>query len=182
VGVFSVGMEEALRRLRRERKGTAAVEFALVGSAFFLIFSCLFILSLDMYWQFTMDTAVRAAVRQVQIGKVTTGSGFVAAVCSELGLVAANCTGTLQYSVQSGTFFGDSTHGIIGSAGTLTSTGLSNPANFSTITATATGTPQFLLAQVAMPVPFNFFGSVTPVVTQNGTSYLYSSVATVVEP
>ena len=175
------------RSLARERKGTTAVEFALVGSAFFLIICCLFTLSLDMYWQFTMDTAVRAAVRKVQLGFITTGtgtSGFVSAVCSELGLVASNCSGSLQYSVQSGGYFGSSSDpaSIIGKAGSLTSTGLSNPTNFSTITATAPGAPQFLLVQVALPVPFSFLASIDPVVTQNGTNYLYSAVATVVEP
>lgn len=171
-------------RFGRARRASTALEFAIIGSAFFLILCGLFTLSLDMYLQFTMDTAVRAAAREVQIGEVTTGAQFVAAVCGELGLVAAHCTNSLQYSVQSGTYYGagGDSGSIIGTAGGLTALGLSAPANFSSITKTADGEPQFLLIQAAMPVPFSFYHGLDPVVTQNGTRYLYSAVATVVEP
>lgn len=171
-------------KFRRARKASTAVEFALVGSVAFMIICALFALSIDMYWQFTMDTALRNAARNVQIQKTTTGAEFAARVCSELGIVAVNCTNSLQYSVQTGTYFGSAsdTASILGNAGALTSNGLSKPANFSTITSTALGQPQFMLVQVALPVPFSFFNGLNPVVTQNGTNYLYAAVTTVVEP
>jgi len=174
-----------LARFGRDRKAGPATEFAIIGSTFFLILCAIFALSLDMYWQMTLDTATRAATRQVQIGGITTGAQFVSAVCSEFGLVSgSNCSSKLQYSVQSGPYFGSAsdTASIIGSAGSLTSTGLSQTTNFSTITASAAGGAQFLLVQVAMPVPFVFMSGLSAVVAQNGTNYLYSAVATVVEP
>ncbi len=172
-----------LARFGRDRKGGPATEFAIIGSTFFLILCAIFTLSLDMYWQMALDTATRAATRQVQIGDIKSGPAFVAAVCAEFGPVAgSNCTGTLQYSVQSGAYFGTTTSGIIGAAGTLSSAGLTKNANFSSIAATAAGEPQFLLVQVSMPVPFVFMRGLSAVVAQNGTNYLYSAVATVVEP
>ncbi len=173
-------------RFARDRVGGPATEFAIIGSTFFLILSAIFTLSLDMYWQLTLDTATRAAARQVQIRKITTGQEFVNAVCSEFGAVSGtNCNNNLQYSVQTGTYFGakSDSSSIVGQAGSLGASGLSQPANFpATITATSTGAPEFLLVQVAMPVPFFFMRGLSAVVAQNGTNYLYSAVATVIEP
>ncbi len=178
--------QRLLVRFGHDRKAGPATEFAIIGSTFFLILCAIFTLSLDMYWQLTLDTATRAATRQVQIGDITSGSAFVSAVCAEFGAVSgSNCANNLQYSVQTGTYFGSKgdTSSIIGQAGSLGTGGLSQPANFpTTITATSTGTPEFLLVQVAMPVPFVFMKGISAVVAQNGTNYLYSAVATVVEP
>src|SRR5271167_4797039 len=99
-----------LARFGRDRKGGPATEFAIIGSTFFLILCAIFTLSLDMYWQMALDTATRAATRQVQIGDIKSGPAFVAAVCAEFGPVTgSNCTGNLQYSVQSGAYFGTTT-------------------------------------------------------------------------
>ncbi|GAN80810.1 TadE/TadG family type IV pilus assembly protein [Acidocella aminolytica] len=174
-----------LSRFTQDKEAATAVEFAIIGSVFFLIIAAIFILSLDMYWQLTLDTALNAAVREVQIGKVTTGTGFVDAVCQEFTLVAGNgCTSKLQYSVQSGSYFGSASDSssIIGQAGGLTASGLSKPANFPTITRSSAGAPQFVLIQVAFPVPFSMDSALNAVVTQNGTDYLYSAAATEVEP
>ncbi len=175
-----------LARFGRDRAAGPATEFAIIGSTFFLILCAIFTLSLDMYWQMTLDTAMRTATRQVQIGKITTGTAFVTAVCAEFGLVSgSNCNNNLQYSVQIGSYFGSTadSSSILGQAGSLGTTGLSSPANFpASIIASAAGAPEFMLVQVAMPVPFAFMAALSPVAVQNGTSYLYSSVATVVEP
>ena len=189
-GVWVIGILtknwHLLVRFGHARKAGPATEFAIIGSVFFLILSAIFTLSLDMYWQMTLDTAARAAARQVQIGKVTTGADFAKAVCSEFGIVSGNnCTNSLQYSVQTGTYFGSASDAssIIGQAGSLGSGGLSQSANFpSTITASSTGAPEYMLVQVAMPVPFVFMKGLSAAVAQNGTNYLYSAIATVVEP
>jgi hypothetical protein len=184
LGGFCLKHWRLFARFGRDRKAGPATEFAIIGSVFFLILCAIFTLSLDMYWQMTLDTATRAATRQMQIGKITTGAAFATAVCSEFGLVSGNnCSNSLQYSVQTGLFFGTASSGIIGSAGSLTSTGLTGPANFpSAITMSAAGGAQLLLVQVAMPVPFVFMRGLSAVVAQNGTNYLYSAVATVMEP
>ena len=99
------------------------------------------------------------------------------------------CANNLQYSVQGGTYFGSSNSGgsILANAGTLTSTGLSKKANFagvsaSSANATSPTASQFFYAQVALPVPFSFDAALSRVVTQNGTSYIYSAAATESEP
>lgn len=174
--------------LLRERKGGPATEFAIIGSVFFLILCAIFTLSLNMYWQMTLDTATRYAARKVQINSSTavpSATSFVTNVCSEMTMVGAGkCASTLQYSVQPGTYFGSAstTGSILGQAGQLTSTGLSKPANFTAPTSSAAGSAQFLFVQTAMPVPFSFMNGLRAVVAQNGTSYLYSALVLPVEP
>ena len=167
------------RRFCRETRADTAVEFAMIGSAFFLFIFGIFVVSIDMFWQMTLDDAVRNATRQVQIGNITTGPAFAAAVCQEFGAAAPNCTGSLQYSVQGGSYFG--TGGI--TATSFSSSGnLGSTATFTGPTATATGAPVFLLVQVAYPLPFKVLAVPGGVATENGTPSLYSAVATVMEP
>ena len=101
-----------------------------------------------MFWQMTLDDAVRNATRQVQIGNVTTGSAFVTAVCGEFGLVAPNCAGSLQYAVQGGAYFG--TGGI--TATSFSSAGnLGSPQTFTGVTATSSGAPVLLQCAGCLP-------------------------------
>ncbi|HUM07419.1 MAG TPA: TadE/TadG family type IV pilus assembly protein [Acidocella sp.] len=167
------------RRFWLESRADTAVEFAMIGSAFFLFIFGIFVVSIDMFWQMALDDAVRNATRQVQIGNITTGPAFAAAVCQEFGAAAPNCTGSLQYSVQGGSYFG--TGGI--TATSFSSSGnLGSAATFTGATATATGAPVFLLVQVAYPLPFKVLAVPGGVATENGTPSLYSAVATVMEP
>ncbi len=151
----------------------------MIGSAFFLFIFIIFVFSIDMFWQMVLDDAVRNAARQVQIGKITTGSDFIASVCTEFGASAPNCSGSLQYSVQGGAYFG--TGGVtatsFSSSGNLASTQL-----FSGATATPSSSPVFLLVQVAYPLPFKILAVPGGVATENGTPSLYSVVSTVMEP
>src|SRR5208282_99321 len=82
------GRHSIARRLLRETRSDTAVEFAIIGAAFFLFVFGIFVVSLDQFLQMTLDDAVRNAARQVQIGNVTTGSQFVTSVCNEFGLAA----------------------------------------------------------------------------------------------
>jgi len=174
------------RRFWRESRADTAVEFAMIGSAFFLFIFIIFCVSIDQFWQMTLDDAVRNATRQVQIGQITTGGQFVTVVCNEFGIAAPYCSNTLQYSVQGGTSFSAITAATLSSSGTL-----SNAATFSGVTATippstsptlVEATPEFLLVQVAYPLPFKMPLVPGGVATENGTPSLISTVATAMEP
>lgn len=176
---FSPGHSPVIRRFLHATHADTAVEFALIGSAFFLFVFGIFVISLDQFLQMTLDDAVRNATRQVQISKITTGGGFLTTVCNEFGVAAPNCSNSLQYSVQGGAYFG--TGGIV--AATFSSSGnLSSTATFTGATATASGAPSFLLVQVAYPLPFKILAVPGGVATENGTPSLYSVVSTVMEP
>lgn len=174
------------RRFWRATKADTAVEFAMIGSAFFLLVFGIFVVSLDQFLQMTLDDAVRDATRQVQIGNISTGAAFKTRVCSEFGIVSAGCSTHLQYSVQGGTSFAAITSASFSSSGTL-----SNTATFSNVTPTTPpssiapvtyAVPQFVLVQVAYPVPFSMLGAVEGIATENGTPSVYSAVATALEP
>ncbi len=174
------------RRFWRESRADTAVEFAMIGSAFFLFIFGIFVVSIDQFWQMTLDDAVRNATRQVQIGQITTGGQFVTAICNEFGIAAPYCSNTLQYSVQGGTSFSAITAATLSSSGTL-----SNAATFSGVTATIPptvlptvtyATPEFLLVQVAYPLPFKMPLVPGGFATENGTPSLISTVATAMEP
>jgi Flp pilus assembly protein TadG len=193
------GCRSVARRFLHETRSDTAVEFAMIGSAFFLFIFGIFVISIDQFWQMTLDDAVRNATRQVQIGAITATSttSFVTAVCNEFGVAAPRCTTTLQYSVQGGeSFFGTSgiTPAVLGSNGTLSGsavvTGSAAPgfpgvALTTPMTVTPTvqeAIPQFLLVQVAYPLPFKILALPGGVATENGTSSLYSVVAAAMEP
>ncbi|MDE1906354.1 MAG: pilus assembly protein [Rhodospirillales bacterium] len=166
-------------RLARQRRAATALEFAIIGSVFFILVFGILIVSVNLFWQLTLDDAVRNATRQVQIGKVTTGADFVTSVCSEFGVAAPNCTGSLQYSVQGGPYFG--TGGIVptsfGSNGNLAA-----PAQFTGVTLSSSAGAVFLLVQVAYPLPFTVLLLPPSLATENGTSSLYSVASLVMVP
>lgn len=188
----------ALRVLRWDRRADTALEFALIGSAFFLFVFIIFVVAIDQFWQMALDDAVRNATRQVAIGEITATStpSFVTVVCNEFGIAAPNCTSTLQYSVQGGTSFSAITPATLNANGTLSGgTGVivtgSATASFPgvnlttppTVLPTVThATPQFLLVQVAYPLPFKIPLVPGGVATENGTPSLFSTVATAMEP
>lgn len=151
----------------------------MIGSAFFLFIFGIFVISLDMFLQMTLDDAVRNAARQVEIGSITSGGAFVTAVCNEFGAAAPNCANSLQYSVQGGPYFGI---GGITATNFSSSGNLSSPHLFTGTTATAPNAPSFLLVQVAYPLPFKILAVPGGVATENGTPSLYSTVSTVMEP
>ncbi len=183
----------AARRFLRETRADTAVEFAMIGSAFFLFIFGIFVVSIDQFWQMTLDDAVRAAARQVAIGKITTGPQFVTSVCNEFGAAAPYCSSNLQYSVQSNSYFSATgnantiTPATLSSAGNLSSSSafsvslstIPTPAN--STQAAVTGAEQFLLVQVAYPLPFKVLAVPGGVATENGTPSLYSAVATVMQ-
>ncbi len=178
-GTGANGAGGLLRRFVRARRAVTAVEFALIGSAFFMFVFGIFVVSTDLFWQLTLDDAVRVAARQVEIGKITTGSAFLNAVCGEFGVAAPACATRLQYSVQGGTYFG--TGGITPVA--LSSAGnLAAPSQFSGVLLSSSAGAVFLLVQVAYPLPFQVLLLPNGVATENGTPSLYSVVSGVMVP
>jgi Flp pilus assembly protein TadG len=194
MSVGGAGCRAVARRFLRETRSDTAVEFAMIGSAFFLFIFAIFVISIDQFWQMTLDDAVRNATRQVQIGSnsptgVTSGSQFRTAVCNEFGLAVPSCNSTnLQFSVQSGPTFGGLTPATLSSNGTLTPSSLfsvtptTSPAAATESSAAVLGAPQFLLVQVAYVLPFKILLAAGGVATENGTPALVSAVATVMEP
>ena len=84
-----------LHRRRLNRRGTAAVEFALVGLPFCIIVFLIFAISLHLYYQELLDTGLHLAIRQVQTGNaqnVVNGDAFVGSyLCPAMGNLVA-CT------------------------------------------------------------------------------------------
>jgi Flp pilus assembly protein TadG len=181
------------QRFWRETRSDTAVEFAMIGAAFFVLVFGIFVVSIDQFWQMTLDDAVRSAARQVAIGKITTGTQFVAYICNEFGVAAPYCSTNLQYSVQSNLYFSAAGSGTTIMPSTFSSAGNLSPNGTFSVTLTTvpkpststqaavTGSEQFLLVQVAYPIPFKLLAVPGGVATQNGTSSLYSAVATVMQ-
>ncbi|WP_297368502.1 TadE/TadG family type IV pilus assembly protein [Acidocella sp.] len=170
-----------LQLLYRERRAATALEFAMIGGVFFAFVFGILMVSLDLFWQLTLDDAVRNAVREVQIGKITTGDEFSTAVCAEFGAAVPNCKANLQYAVQGGQFFGAGANSV--APVTFDSNGnLGSPALFSGVTASTSAGETVLLAQVAFPVPITLMSLPNGAVTENGTASLYSVVTTVMAP
>ncbi|MDR3506196.1 MAG: hypothetical protein P4L52_08115 [Acidocella sp.] len=181
------------QRFWRETCSETAVEFAMIGAAFFVFVFAIFVVSIDQFWQMTLDDAVCSASRLVAVGKITTGTQFVSSICSEFGVAAPSCSSSLQYSVQSNLYFSASGSGSTITPATLQSNGnLSSNGRFlvtlttvprpaTSTQAAVTGSEQFLLVQVAYPIPFKVLALPGGVATQNGTSSLYSAVATVMQ-
>ncbi len=172
-------------RFIRETRSDTALEFAMIGTAFFLCIFGIFVVSIDQFWQMTLDDAVRNAARQVQIGNVTSGPQFVTTVCNEFGVAAPYCATTLQYSVQSGTYFGALTPAVLSADGTLSPSNsfsaILSTAPQTTNTQTTVGVSQYLLVQVTYLLPFKVMLLPMGVATENGTPALFSAVATPME-
>jgi len=182
-----------------EVRADTAVEFAMIGAVFFLFIFGIVVIAIDQFWQMTLDDAVRNAARQVQLQAVSAKSSttFVNAVCNEFGIAAPYCTNTLQYSIQGGTTFGAMSPATLNSNGTLsggqTVTGSDTPSYtgvaltqqpFPAVgtSAAIAGQEQFLLIQVAYPLPFKLFILPGGTATENGTPSLYSAVAVAMVP
>jgi Flp pilus assembly protein TadG len=171
------------RRLARETRSDTAVEFALIGTAFFLFVFGIFVVSIDQFLQLTLDDAVRSAARQVQIGSAKTSAIFVSDVCAEFGPEAPNCANALQYDVQLGSSFSAMSPATLASGGTLTYNNATNyPAALVGSSCTTTSAPEFLLVQVAYKLPFKILLVPGGVATGNGTPALLSTVAVDMEP
>lgn len=131
--------------------------------------------SITSYEQCLLDDAVRDAARQIQIDTQASAgaSGFVRAVCDEFGLVGANCSSALTYSVQAASAgFSSITPAKLDATGAL-------PDSFFAGTGFAPGVAVLVQVAYKLPVNFPFIGSLA---TGTGTGAILSTTAIEVEP
>jgi len=95
-----------LRRLVRDTRAAAAIEFAMVGSIFLLLVCMTLELGLVLFTQSVMDNALRDAARLIRTDQASSSSTFVSAVCKEVGTVLiTSCSTNLQYYVATASSF-----------------------------------------------------------------------------
>ena len=94
------------RRLVRDTRAAATIEFAILGSTFILLVCMTLELGLVLFTQSVMDNALRDAARLIRTNQASSSSTFVSAVCSEVGTVlVSSCSTSLQYYVASASSF-----------------------------------------------------------------------------
>jgi len=90
-------------RLRRDRGGATAVEFALViGPLIFMIMCCME-LALVILVSVTLDNATDAAAREIRTGEVastSTSTDFRKLVCANMSWLSGSCLASLQVDVR----------------------------------------------------------------------------------
>lgn len=166
------------RRLAQDRGGVTAIEFAIVCPVFLLLLFAILAVGITGLIQLALDDSVRDAARQLQIDTPASASaaGLVAAVCSEFGMVSANCTTTLTYNVQSATQtagFASLAPAKLDASGALANSFLASGPGFA---------PNAdVLVQIAYPLPFRlpFIGTLA---TMTGTNSVLATATVRVEP
>lgn len=137
-------VRRTLSRLGRDRRGVAAVEFAIVGSTFFLLLMLALEFGMILFTQTTLDNATLAASRLILTGQIQTSGGsqtpFTTAICNDISRLVP-CS-KLQVEVQSASGFAALTPAETNGSG-LTNTGF-----------TPGGPGADVLVQVAYPRPF----------------------------
>ncbi len=98
-----------LRRFRRNRRGSAAVEFALVAPIFFGLLFAIIELAMVFFASQVLETATQDSAREIMTGQAQT-SAFTQAqfknlVCSKL-VVMFDCVNGVSIDVQSYSAFG----------------------------------------------------------------------------
>jgi Flp pilus assembly protein TadG len=91
MGIFA----RALRRFGRNRRGAAAVEFALIAPVFFWLTMGMAEITMIGFSQTTLDFAVAKSARQIRIGQAQSAGAvaFHQAICDNMtGLVSLQCT------------------------------------------------------------------------------------------
>ena len=160
------------RSLLNDIRGTAAVEFGLVGLMFTVLLFCIVQVGIVMLVQTALDEATRVASRQIRTGTVTSSGAttFVSALCAKLSLLPS-CSSSIQYNVVSGSTFAS-----------LSTTITTSSANRMTGTQFAPGTAgQDVIVQVGWTLPV-YVPQITPMLGKNGTVLLVSTVAFQNEP
>ncbi|MGI4958553.1 MAG: TadE/TadG family type IV pilus assembly protein [Janthinobacterium lividum] len=111
-----------LRRFVWSRRGTTALEFALVGPLLLMLVFIIMENGLMLFAQAVLDNATVMAARQIQIGSVTTSNAFRSAVCSNMSTFF-DCTKLHFYVASSSTGFPSAL--IPSTSGTFASTSFS---------------------------------------------------------
>lgn len=136
-----LGSGRGLRALFQSRRGTTAVEFAIVGPVMLLLMFAIIEDALMLFTQAVLDSATQQASRQIMIGAINTSAGFQAALCAD-GSPLLNCS-KLHFDVVSGSAFPASVT-LPGSDGSFGTDNTFDPG----------GADQFVLVEVAYDQPY----------------------------
>jgi len=139
--------------MRRDRRGSATLEFAMVAIPLIFWIFALLIFGLYMFTQAAIDAAIQEAGRQIQIANIrgTSAAPVRTLVCNRMGGLVSSCP-DLQIYATSGTSF------LALTAATLIGSSLSST-NFD-----VGGAKSYVLLQIAYKSPFLIpFGVVSSV-------------------
>src|ERR1700756_392456 len=100
---FAISLKSMLRRFRRHRRGSAAVEFALVAPVFFALLFAIVEVALMFFASQVLETVTQASARYLLTGQAQSSSltqaQFTTYVCSQIP--ALFTCGNLKINVQS---------------------------------------------------------------------------------
>ena len=100
----AIAVRKALRRFRRNRRGSAAVEFALVAPVFFALLFAIIETAIVFFAGQVLETVTQDSARMIMTGQAQTGSytqgQFKTYVCGKIG-VLFDCTNGIYIDVQS---------------------------------------------------------------------------------
>jgi Flp pilus assembly protein TadG len=117
------------RHYSKADKGSAAVEFAMVGFPFFYVLGAIFEVGLMMFTEYTLQASVQDAARLIKTGQAqkegTSNSAFKAKVCQTAGIII-NCMGNATLYVNSQANF----TALDSATPDMTSIGGTTPASF----------------------------------------------------
>lgn len=124
---FSIAFAAALRRFRHERKGSVAVEFALIMVPFLALLFAIFETAILFFAQQALESATHDTARMIMTGEAQitklTATQFKEKLCGNM-LTILNCSGGVTLDVKSYSSFSsvsipnpiDSSGNFIGSA------------------------------------------------------------------
>ncbi len=100
----TAAVRKALRRFRRNRRGSAAVEFALVAPVFFALLFAIIETAIVFFAGQVLETVTQDSARMIMTGQAQTGgysqSQFKTYVCGKIS-VLFDCTNGVYVDVQS---------------------------------------------------------------------------------
>ncbi len=100
----STALKKALRRFRRNRRGSAAVEFALVAPVFFALLFAIIETAMVFFASQVLETVTQDSARMIMTGQAQTAAytqaQFKTYVCGKIS-VLFDCTNGIYIDVQS---------------------------------------------------------------------------------
>ena len=101
---FSIAFAAALHRFRQERKGSAAVEFAMIALPFFALLFAIFETAILFFAQQALESATHETARMIMTGEAQmsklTAAQFKQELCSRM-LTILDCSGGVTLDVKS---------------------------------------------------------------------------------
>ncbi len=98
----------SLRKVRRDQSGVAMIEFAIIALPFLALILGMLEVGLIFWASYELDNATVTASRLIKTGQAQQANysqaNMVAQICSHV-VILADCTGTLQLTVQTFTSF-----------------------------------------------------------------------------